>query len=247
MPNQLLTETKYDRNEIKFLVDDFTNSFSLGYQGKTNIRMTAPNLRYLNGPGDIPIIWNKVMKEVGAKRYAGPFTQPPFDYFIQSPIGLVEKDNGKDYHLVFHLSYPRKPDKDRNYRSVNANTLHELCTVTYLDFSEAVRLCMRAGRDCKISKSDMRSAFRHLCLRRDQWFLMVLKAKNPMDGKFYYFFDKNLAFGASISCALFQRFSNSIAHIVRVKTSRNLVNYLDDYFFVALLQSVCNAQIPGYM
>ena len=41
------------------------------------------------------ILWNKVMKEVEAKRFAGPFEKIPFDNFIQSPIGLVPKDGGK--------------------------------------------------------------------------------------------------------------------------------------------------------
>ena len=35
------------------------------------------------------------MKEVEAKHYAGPFKTIPFENFIQSPIGLVPKDNGK--------------------------------------------------------------------------------------------------------------------------------------------------------
>ena len=47
--------------------------------------MTAPNLKLT--VGNETILWNKVMKEVKAKRYAGPFTED----FIQSPIGLVPK------------------------------------------------------------------------------------------------------------------------------------------------------------
>ena len=52
------------------------------------------------------ILWNKVMKEVKEKRFAGPFKEIPFEHFIQSPIGLVPKDGGKYYRLIFHLSYP---------------------------------------------------------------------------------------------------------------------------------------------
>ena len=47
------------------------------------------------------------MKEVKLKRFAGPFESSPFEDFIQSPVGLVPKDNGKDTRLIFHLSYPR--------------------------------------------------------------------------------------------------------------------------------------------
>ena len=47
------------------------------------------------------------MKEVKEERYAGPFSEPPFTEFIQSPIGLVPKDNGKATRLIFHLLYPK--------------------------------------------------------------------------------------------------------------------------------------------
>ena len=46
------------------------------------------------------ILWNKVMKEVKLNRYVGPFKDIPYDNFIQSPIGLVPKDNGKDVQLI---------------------------------------------------------------------------------------------------------------------------------------------------
>ena len=39
-------------------------------------------------------LWNKTIKEVNAKRVAGPFEKPPFDCFVQSPTGLVLKANG---------------------------------------------------------------------------------------------------------------------------------------------------------
>ena len=47
------------------------------------------------------------MKEVKLGRYAGPFPTIPYEEdFIQSPIGLVPKDQGCDTRLIFHLSYP---------------------------------------------------------------------------------------------------------------------------------------------
>ena len=60
----------------------------------------------------------------------------------------------------------------------------------------------------------MSSAFRHLCIRPEDWSWLVMKAKCPANGKLYYFFDKCLPFGAAISCALFQAFSDAVAHLV---------------------------------
>ena len=59
--------------------------------------------------------------------------------------------------------------------------------------------------------------------------------------------DNCLPFGASISCAIFQDFSNAIAHILRVKSGKGNVNYLDDFLFVALLKAMCDAQIDLFL
>ena len=166
----------------------------------------------------------------------------PFDNYIQSPIGLVPKDEGKDTRLIFHLSYPCGKGT-----SVNANTPVDMCPVRYPDFNEAIQLCIRQGRGCHIAKSDMKSAFRNLGIRILDWRYLVMKVVSPIDGKTYYFVDKCLPFGASISCSHFQRFSNAVKHIVQYRTKRSLVNYLDDYFFAALMKLICNCQVQEFL
>ena len=76
---------------------------------------------------------------------------------------------------------------------------------------------------------------------------MILKAESPIDGKIYFFVDKCLPFGHSISCAIFQEISDGITHIVQCKLSKRLINYLDDYFFVATLRSQCDRQISVFL
>ena len=93
----------------------------------------------------------------------------------------------------------------------------------------------------------MSSAFRHLGLRPDNFKLLLMKAKNPLDGATYYFVEKCLPFGASISCSHFQRFSNCIAHIITFKTGKPLINFLDDYLFAALMRVACNEQVKVFM
>ena len=206
--------------------------------------MLSPSLK-LNVGSEV-ILWNKVMKEVGKKRFAGPFSEIPFKNFIQSPIGLVPKDNGKDVCFIFHLSYPRQP-KGSVPLSLNANTPAEDCSVQYCDFDMAVRLCMAEGKSCKMAKSDMSLAFRNLGIRKTHWKYLILKAVNPKDGKTYYFIDKCLPFGAAISCSHFQRFSNAVLHIVEFKSKKPNVNYLDDYLFIALLAWMCDLQIRTFL
>ena len=74
-----------------------------------------------------------------------------------------------------------------------------------------------------------------------------MKARSPLDEQIYYFIDKCLPFGTSISCSHFQHFSNAVAFLVKRRTKKPLVNYLDDYFFAALTLALCNGQMEIFM
>ena len=216
---QLLKQSGYDIQKTKMLTEGFTIGFRIGYQGSRTVKQTSPNLKLT--VGSQVDLWNKVMKEVEKGRYVGPFEEIPFEHFIQSPIGLVPKDHGKDVRLIFHLSYPRSG------KSVNSETPKELCLVKYPDFADAIHLCLKLtnGKSNKIvfsGKSDMKSAFRNLPMSKLDYMLLIMKATNPLDGKTYYFVDKCLPFGASISCSVFQDFSNAVAHILLTVQVRKL-------------------------
>ena len=239
---QFLHESSYDPVKTQFLVEGFRKGFDLGYRGRRDVKITSHNLKF--HVGNEVELWNKVMKEVGKLRYAGPFENIPFDeFYIQSPIGLVPKDHGKSTRLIFHLSYPRDDSKT----SVNTNIPKEMCSVRYPDFADAVKLCIHEGRGCYCSKSDWTSAFRHFPIKRECWNVIVMKAKCPVDSKWYYFIDKCMPFGSSISCALFQTFSDAVAHVMKYKTKRDNVNYLDDFLFIAFLKWLCDKQVQIFL
>ena len=170
-------ETNYDKKETEFVYHGFKHGFSLEYAGDPFVQIRAPNLKF-RGVGNKTILWNKVMKEVKAKRFAGPFLTIPFEFYIQSLIGLVPKDGGKDTQLIFHLSYPRKTGK-----SVNAQIPVDKCSVKYPDFSEAIELCLKEGKSCKIARSDIKVAFRNLGILPRFWKYLIMKAECPLDGK----------------------------------------------------------------
>ena len=237
----LLYRTGYNSKKTKKLIKGFTKGFDLGYRHKFKVRQRAPNLKLTVGSTEE--LWNKVMKEVQVKCYAGPFEKIPFDDdYIQSPIGLVPKDNGTKTRLIFHLSYPKNSNK-----SVNARTLESHKVVKYKDFDQAVILCILQGLGCWMGKSDLTAAFRQLPLNKIFWRYLLMKAKSPMDQHTYYFFDKCVPFGAAVSCALFQEFSDALHHIVRVLTGDPNVNYLDDFFFVNKLQGLCQRTMQVFL
>ena len=95
--DELLSQINYDENKRKFLYDGFKNGFDLGYCATDKVQVNSKNLKLR--VGDEIDLWNKVMKEVKLGRYAGSFSKIPNQYrddYIESPIGLVPKDDGKD-------------------------------------------------------------------------------------------------------------------------------------------------------
>ena len=240
--NELLLESQYNEDKRNFVVKGFKFGFNLGYRGKSKIKINSPNLKIRIG--DETDLWNKVMKEVGEKRYAGPFSKVPFKNYIQSPIGLVPKDNGTDSRLIFHLSYPKKP----NSTSINANTPAHLCKVKYPEFSDAILRCLEEGSEIVyLGRSDVQAAFRNLGISKRFWRFLILKARSPLDGKWYWFCDKNLPFGAAVSCKLYQEVSDCVAHIIKFRTGKKPVNYLDDYLFAAIHALLCNRQLECFL
>ena len=205
---KLLRSNKKDKRKTEFLISGFKLGFALNYRGKIKGKRLAHNLKLR--VGSQVELWNKVMTEVKAGCYAGPFEEKdlPWEDFVQSPIGLVPKDKGKKTRLNFHLSYPKDGE------SVNSGIPKELRSVKYPDFSKAVELCILAGVHGKAAKSDMSMAFRNVPMSPKSWKYLVLKARNPLTGKTYFFVDKCLPFGSSISCAIFQAFSDAVAFLV---------------------------------
>ena len=98
-------------------------------------------------------------------------------------------------------------------------------------------------------KSDLKSAFRILGLSPDSWPWLIMRAQDLSTGEWKFFVDKCLLFGASISCALFQRFSDVICHLIEFKnnTPKQVTNYLEDFLFLALTVLHCNQQIAEFL
>ena len=138
----LLYETDYPREETEFLVQGFSQGFSIGYAGPENRRDLSTNIPF--SVGDRREMWNKLMTEVEASRITGPLDDIPFDTFIQSPIGLVPKANGKT-RLIFHLSYNFAGNEDS--RSLNYHMPAEICMVHYNDLDSAVMSCLRVSKE----------------------------------------------------------------------------------------------------
>ena len=214
---ELLNKFGYDAAKTQYLVNGFRNGFDIGYRGPLDRKDTVNNIPIRDGVGSKIEMWNKVIKEVHLKRYAGPLDIIPFETYMQSPIGLVPKA-GDQTRLIFHLSYDF--GKEEKQCSLNYFTPKELCSVRYSDLDHTIANCLKIQKRMKtgvifLAKTDIRSTFHLVPLRPDQYRWLLLKAEDPEHpGKYCYFADKCLPFGASISCAIFQEFSNALKHIM---------------------------------
>ena len=76
-----------------------------------------------------------------------------------------------------------------------------------------------------------------------------MKAKDPITKDWKFFVDKCLPFGASISCALFQYFSDALCHLIEYRTNaqNHITNYWDDFLFIAWTIVHCNWMIQQFL
>ena len=250
----LLLSLGYDKKLSKQLIEGFANGFDIWYRGSYRRKNLSNNLPFR--VGSKLELWNKVMKEVKAGRYAGPFSKPPSEYFVQSPLGLVPKANDKT-HLIFHLSY----DFNQKDRSINHFTPAHLCSVKYNDLDHAIRSCLDLLRQAGIEqgiifygKTNCSNAFRLVPVLVSQCILLTMMAEHLTMGVRAFFVDKCLPFGSSRSCAIFQQFSDALAFIAKVKMIRDnivdnpmLMNYLDDFLFIALSVMICDQMMGAFM
>ena len=238
----------------EFLIKGFSEGFDISYQGPRERCSTSENIPF--SIGDEFEMWEKIMKEVKLGRYAVPFQEIPYKYYIQSPIGLVPKDGGKKTRLIFHLSYDFGGINGEE--SLNHYTPKEICSVKYKDLDYTIKLSLELKKSLDeqqvfqglfYGKTDLSSAFRILPLSPACFCLLAMKAKDPLTGKTWYFIDKCLPFGSSCSCALFQEFSDALQFLTEylAKRKRSVSNYLDDFLFLAATIQACNTLLDTFL
>lgn len=205
----------------EFLINGFQHGFQLQYLGPRRPRQ-ANNLQSANQHP--AIVKQKITKELSLQRIGGPFKEPPFPTLQISPIGLVPKKDG-DYRLIHHLSYP---DQD----SINYYLNPLACSVHYSSIDDAAAIIASLGQNALLAKSDIKSAFRLLPVAISDFDLLGFQ----FQGSFY--FDKMLPFGASISCALWEKFATALHWLTQnVSRNPNILHYLDDFLFAGKAQS----------
>lgn len=207
----------YDLPKKQFLLQGFTTGFRIPYT-KTRTFLKSKNLK--SALDNLPILKEKINREIVAGRVAGPFIAPPFKNLHISPLGLVPKKAPGDFRIIQHLSYPEGS-------SINDGIPDDLCSVHYQNIDNAVELVKKFGRGCLLSKIDIQEFFRIIPISERDWELLGFCIGNE------YYHDKVLPQGLSCSCALAEQFSCALQWIVENKLRLpGCAHILDDFLFV---------------
>ena len=134
-----------------------------------------------------------------------------------SGLGVVPKKDGS-WRVIHHLSAP--PGNSINdYINPAQFALH------YYTTDSAIRIINTLGRNALMGKIDLKSAFRQLPVRKEDWHLLGIH----WQGK--WFVDKCLPFGLRSSPALFNQLAEAIKWIIHnTQGVRHIILYLDDFF-----------------
>ena len=136
-----------------YLIDGFSEGFHLRYKAppfSSFSRNHQSATLHANALNDL------VDRELSAGRIAGPFSSPPFDNFVVSPLGVVPKKEPGKFRLIHDLSFPRKPPNS----SVNDGIDPIDATVSYETFDEVIALLHRTGKGALMAKVYIENTFR---------------------------------------------------------------------------------------
>ncbi len=95
--------TGYDPKEPQFLIQGFTHSFRLMYEGPSTNTFAK---RLFSVMTQRDATYKTLATELHLYRMAGPFESPPLAAFLISPLGLIPKREPGEYRLIHDLSPP---------------------------------------------------------------------------------------------------------------------------------------------
>lgn len=105
---------------------------------------------------------------------SGRFLNPPMANLRCNPVGVLpEKDGG--WRLITNLSAPFG-------HSVNSSIEHELCSVSYSSFNQAIQIILSQVKVSELCKMDLSSAFRLIPIHPSDFCLLGMF----IDEKYYF-------------------------------------------------------------
>jgi hypothetical protein len=233
-------------NRLRVFLSGYTNSpvdlvsgFQHGFRIPSSIVANPDKGDYTNHSSALlnPVAVSiKLEKEIMLGRISGPYPSPPFSDMIISPLGMVPKKNSTEYRLIHDLSFPPT-------NSVNSNIAKEFTAVSYESLDTCVELILRLGPGALVAKCDLKDAFRLIPINPADYRLLGFRWADK------FFFDKCLPMGCSVSCQIFESFSQSLQWILTTKLNvQHMSHILDDFIFFGPQDSLeCKRGLDTFM
>ena len=165
-----------------------------------------------------------IEKDLQLGRKLGPFSSPPRDNFVGSPMGAFEKRSSSKVRTIHDLSYA--PD---GYTSVNENISPEKFSMSYMSVDDVVHRIKQTGRHTLLAKLDLADAFHHIMVRSEDWELLGSSYCHSSKDSPMYYMSTVLPFGLRSSPKLFNDFADATQWIMLNNGTSFVDHYLDDY------------------
>ena len=94
----------YNENKRRFLYLGLMFGFKLHYHGPKISKISDNHRSAIDRPEEV---LSKLQKEMDKGHIEGPYSEPPFNPFVISPIGLVPKTDSGKLRMIHDLSYPK--------------------------------------------------------------------------------------------------------------------------------------------
>ena len=202
-----------DKAWVTRLLHGIRYGVDIGYMGPRQ-PMNAPNLP--SARTHPHIITAQLQKEVEAGRIRGPFPERPLPALRCSGLGVVPK-KGNKWRMILHLSTPAGA-------SINDHISKANFSLQYSSIDDAVRMLIALGPGALMSKADLKSTFRMVPVRPQDWELLGMRWQD------HYFFDTCLPFGLRSAPFLFNEYAEALQWILQHNHGlSSILHYLDDY------------------
>jgi len=210
------------------ILDKLINGVRIGRQPADRI-LVCPNWPsanvYASRVNDI------IHCDLASGRLYGPFTEPPFQFYISSPLGAFIKRNSDKIRLIHDLSFPA-------LGSVNGDIDPEQFSLHYSSVDDAAALCLQHAAPW-LAKLDLKDAYKHVLVHPDDWHLLGFHWGHR-DGAPLLYFSKVLNFGLRSAPALFDIFAGYLQRFMaREGVEADLVRYVDDFLLISPTQDEC--------
>ncbi len=174
-----------------------------------------------------------VHKNLSLGRVVGPWSHPPCDGYIASPIGAFVRSGSTKVRVIHDLSYPAGD-------SINDHIDPDKFTLQYVTVDDAAKMCAQFP-EAWMAKSDLASAFLHVLVKPQYWHQLGFKWK----GLYYAF--AVLPFGCRASPKLFDTLACGLEYMAKYRgTCNSTCHYLDDTFTCNATRESCQASIDKF-